>query len=151
MPETLLVDVRDRVATITLDRPQVRNAINARMVDEMHAALDALEPREDVLALVVRGAGGKAFASGADIAELRERRREDALRGINGGLFQHLERFRRPTVAAVVGFLTAILLAVAGMVWYPVKRMLRGKRAAAPAGAADLRPAPEQRSQDTEP
>jgi enoyl-CoA hydratase len=104
VPETILVDVRDRVATITLDRPEVRNAINARMVDEMHAALDALEERDDVLALVVRGVGGKAFASGADIAELRDRRREDAMKGINGSLFQHLERFRRPTLAAVVGF-----------------------------------------------
>ena len=104
MPETILVDVRDRVATITLNRPEVRNAINARMVDEKHAALDALEARDDVLALVVRGAGGKAFASGADIAELRDRRREDAMKGINGSLFQHLERFRRPTLAAVVGF-----------------------------------------------
>lgn len=50
-------------------------------------------------------------------------------------------------VAAVVGFLAAILLALAGMVWYPVKRMLRGKRAPAAAGAADLRPGPEERSQ----
>jgi enoyl-CoA hydratase len=100
----ILVDVRDRVATITLNRPEVRNAINLRMVDEMHAALDALEPRADVAALVVCGAGGKAFASGADIAELRDRRREDALRGINGALFQHVERFPRPTVAAVTGY-----------------------------------------------
>ena len=57
-------------------------------------------------------------------------------------------------IAAVVGFLTAILLALAGMVWYPMKRMLRGKRAPdpahAPAGPADLRPDPGQRSQGTE-
>jgi hypothetical protein len=54
-------------------------------------------------------------------------------------------------IAAVVGFLTAILLAVAGMVWYPVKRMLRGRRPSTPAPAgAGLPPDPEQRSQGTE-
>ena len=52
--------------------------------------------------------------------------------------------------AAVVGFLTAILLALAGMVWYPVKRMLR-RRATAAQAAAGGPPSPEQRSQGTEP
>jgi enoyl-CoA hydratase/carnithine racemase len=104
MPQTIRVEVADRVATITLDRPEVRNAIDRAMVGELHEALAALEPRDDVHALVLRGAGGKAFASGADIAELRERRRLDALRAINGALFARVERFPRPTVAAVVGF-----------------------------------------------
>jgi enoyl-CoA hydratase/carnithine racemase len=101
---TIRLEVADRVATITLDRPEVRNAIDRAMVEEIHAALDGLEGRPDVHALVFTGAGGKAFASGADIAELRERRRLDALRGINGTLFARIERFERPTVAAVVGF-----------------------------------------------
>jgi enoyl-CoA hydratase len=104
MPNTIRVTVEGRVATITLDRPEVRNAIDRAMVDELHAALEGLEPRSDVHALVLRGAGGKAFASGADIAELRERRRVDALRGINGTLFSRVERFERPTVAAITGF-----------------------------------------------
>ena len=104
MPKTIALDVRDRVATITLSRPEVRNAINLEMVTELHAAMDALEARPDVHALVLTGAGGKAFAAGADIAELRERRRADAWKGINGGLFARLEAFPRPTVAAIVGF-----------------------------------------------
>jgi hypothetical protein len=49
-------------------------------------------------------------------------------------------------IAAVVGFLTAVLLALAGMVWYPMKRMLRSKRSAAAEGAEGLRPSPEQQS-----
>jgi hypothetical protein len=55
-------------------------------------------------------------------------------------------------IAAVVGFLTAILLAIAGMVWYPVKRMLRSRRAPAPAAAAaELGPgSAEQRSPGTD-
>ena len=104
MPNTIRLEVSGRVATITLDRPEVRNAIGRETVDEMHAALASLEPRDDVHALVITGAGGKAFASGADIAELRDRRREEALQGINGALFSRVERFPRPTVAAIVGY-----------------------------------------------
>jgi enoyl-CoA hydratase len=104
MPKTIRVEREGRVATIVLSRPEVRNAIDRRMVDETHAALDALEVDEGVHALVFRGDGGKAFASGADVAELRDRRRADALEAINANLFGRVERFPRPTVAAIVGF-----------------------------------------------
>lgn len=104
MAELVLVEVAERVATVTLNRPEVRNAISGEVVEALHAALGALERRDDVGALVVRGAGGKAFAAGADIAELRDRRRDDALRSINGTLFARVEAFPRPTVAAVTGF-----------------------------------------------
>jgi enoyl-CoA hydratase len=103
MADVLLVELAGRVATLTLQRPEVRNAINLALVDALHAALDALEARDDVHALVVKGAGGKAFASGADIAELRDRRRGDAFEAINGRVFARLERFPRPTVAAITG------------------------------------------------
>jgi enoyl-CoA hydratase len=103
--ETIRTEVGDDgVAVLTLDRPEVRNAINRQMVDELHDALGAYEQREDVRALVLTSSGGKAFMSGADIAELRERRREDALEGINATLFARVERFPRPTVAAIVGW-----------------------------------------------
>ena len=103
-PATILLTFDGPTATITLNRPDVRNAINLRMVEEIHAALDGLEKRDEVHALIFRGTGGKAFASGADIAELRDRRAEDARRGINGGLFARIERFPRPTLAAITGF-----------------------------------------------
>lgn len=102
--ETILLDVADAVATLTLNRPDVRNAINLAMVEEMHDALSALAGREDVLALVITGAGGKAFAGGADIAELLARTHEDALRSINTVLFKRVEDFARPTIAAIRGF-----------------------------------------------
>jgi len=102
---TILCDVgSDGVAVITLNRPDVRNAINQQMVDDLHGALDALEARKDLKALILTAAGGKAFMSGADIAELRERRAGDALRGINATLFARFECFPRPTVAAIVGW-----------------------------------------------
>ena len=102
--ETLRLEEHGGVATLTFQRPEVRNALNRQMVDEIHAALGALEPRDDLRALVLTGAGGKAFMSGADIAEMRNRRRADALQGINSTLFARIERFPRPTVAAIVGY-----------------------------------------------
>ncbi|MHC5011536.1 MAG: enoyl-CoA hydratase/isomerase family protein [Planctomycetota bacterium] len=103
--ETVLLDVaEDGVATITLNRPDVHNALNQQMVDDLHAALGALEARDDLRGLVITSAGGKAFMSGADIAELRERGREDALKGINSTLFARIEEFPRPVVAAIRGW-----------------------------------------------
>jgi enoyl-CoA hydratase/carnithine racemase len=99
------LEVRDGgVALITLDRPAVRNAIDLEMVEELHDALTSLAPREDVGALVVTGAGDKAFAAGADIAELLERTHKDALLAINSALFKRVEEFPRPTIAAVRGY-----------------------------------------------
>jgi len=102
--ETILTSVDDGVALITLDRPEVYNAINRQMVDELHRALGILEDDESIRGLILASSGGKAFMSGADIAEMRDRRREDALQGINSGLFSRFERFPRPTVAAIAGY-----------------------------------------------
>jgi enoyl-CoA hydratase len=85
---------------LTLDRPQQRNAIDREMVAELHAACAALEARPRVA--LIGGAHG-VFAAGADIAELRERGREDALAGINSGLFDRIRRLPMPTIALVDG------------------------------------------------
>src|SRR5512135_3013345 len=97
------VDVTDRIAVVTIDRPEARNAIDRQTTVELKAALDDLGAREDVRVLILTGAGGKAFVSGADIAELKARRRGDALRGINAALFRQLEDFPWPTIAAIQG------------------------------------------------
>ncbi len=101
--KTIALIEADGVATITFDRPEVRNALSRQMADDLHMALGVLEGRDALRALIFTGAGGEAFMSGADIAELRERRRADALQGINSTLFARIERFPRPTVAAIVG------------------------------------------------
>jgi enoyl-CoA hydratase len=103
--ETILTEVGDDgVALVTLNRPEVHNALNQQMVDDLHAVLGSYETRDDIRALILTSAGGKAFMSGADIAQLRERRRADAHKGINASLFARIERFPRPTVAAIVGW-----------------------------------------------
>jgi enoyl-CoA hydratase len=98
------VNVSDHVAHVELNRPEVRNAINLEMVQALTQALDELARRDDVRALVLSGAGGKAFAGGADIAELRERTHREAFFAINATLFQKVEDFPRPTIAAVEGY-----------------------------------------------
>ena len=106
---TLLVTVAADRVVVQLNRPEVRNAINAQMVEELHAVCNLLEAEPRVL--ILQGICGDAaagttgvFASGADIAELRERRREDALAGINSGLFERIARLPMPVIAAIDGY-----------------------------------------------
>jgi len=101
---SIVVSVDAGVASIVLNRPDVRNAIDKAMIDDLHRALDELAARDDVAALVLSGAGGKAFAGGADIAQLRERRSAEALQAINARLFLRVEEFPVPAIAAVTGF-----------------------------------------------
>jgi enoyl-CoA hydratase len=92
------------VAHLELNRPEVRNAINVEMISALHMILDDWARRDEVRVVVLSGAGGKAFAGGADIAELRERTHKEAFYGVNQSLFQKLEDFPRPTIAALDGY-----------------------------------------------
>ncbi len=99
----LKADFADGIAVVTLNRPEVRNAIDLATVDDLHWALDILAHYDRTRVLVLTGAGG-SFASGADIRELRRRRAGDALWGINSTLFRQVEQFPVPTIAAVNGY-----------------------------------------------
>ena len=107
--ETLKVtELPDRLL-VQLDRPEVKNAIDQSMVDELHAVCAYLERTPKILVLSGTPAdpesGAKGiFASGADIAQLRERRRDDALAGINSGIFDRLAKLPMPVIAALDGF-----------------------------------------------
>lgn len=101
MPAALkLTEGEDRLV-VELHRPEVRNAIDRQMVDELHGVCRDLEQRPRTLILL--GSGG-VFASGADIAELRERRRDDALAGINSTLFARVAALPMPVIAALDGY-----------------------------------------------
>jgi len=101
---SLRVESSDGIAVVTIHRPEARNAINLEVVNEMHAALSGLADDARTRVLILTGSGRMAFASGADIRELRDRRAADALRGINSSLFMTIERFPLPTIAAVSGY-----------------------------------------------
>jgi enoyl-CoA hydratase/carnithine racemase len=98
---SLRVEERDDRVIVTLNRPEKRNAIDAGMVAALHELCASLEARPKLL-LLTGGTDG-VFAGGADIGQLRDRGRLEALAGINVGLFERLRRLPMPTLAAVDG------------------------------------------------
>jgi enoyl-CoA hydratase len=90
----------DRVV-VTLDRPEARNAIDQATVDELHVVCAELEVQPRIL--ILTGTGG-IFASGADIAELRDRTGNDARQGINAHAFIRIHDLPMPVIAAVDGW-----------------------------------------------
>jgi enoyl-CoA hydratase len=96
----LIERLPDRVIA-TLDRPDVRNAIDRQTIDELHALCAELEA--DPRILIITGAGG-VFASGADIAQLRDRTAADAREGINAHAFVRVHALPMPVIAAIDGW-----------------------------------------------
>ncbi|WP_127476790.1 enoyl-CoA hydratase/isomerase family protein [Microbacterium sulfonylureivorans] len=101
MPEPLLVESSDDRVVATLSRPEVRNAIDQAIIDRLHELCAELEEQPRTLILI--GSGG-VFASGADIAQLRDRRADDARRGINTRAFQRIRALPMPVIAAIDGY-----------------------------------------------
>jgi enoyl-CoA hydratase len=103
--KTLLVDEREDRVHLKLNRPEVRNAIDQAMVDELHMVCSVLERQPRILIMSGTEVNGRGiFASGADIGQLRERRREDALAGINSTIFNRIAQLPMPVIAALDGF-----------------------------------------------
>lgn len=104
MTSRVLSERRGETVLVTLNAPERRNAIDQEMVDGLHAVLDELQHDESLAAIVLTGAGDKAFAAGADIAQLRERAANDAMKAINSAIFNRIEEFPVPVIAAVKGY-----------------------------------------------
>ena len=101
--ERVLLERDGDLAILTLNRPEVHNAIDLAMVNAMHAALEGLE-KDLPGALVLTGAGDRAFAAGADIEQVLHRGAAEGLQAINSRLFRRVEEIACPTIAAVRGF-----------------------------------------------
>jgi len=103
--ETILVERRDAVAIVTINRPEKRNALNIQTRAEGAAVLDELRADDSVRIVVLTGAGDKAFIAGADIAEFAERtaiqQREVML---DRSLFNAIDGFPKPIIAMVNGY-----------------------------------------------
>jgi enoyl-CoA hydratase len=104
--DNLLVDREGAVAVITINRPKVLNALNARTIDELRRVVLELQHDDEVRVLVITGAGEKSFVAGADIAELAAlgpvAGREHALAGQH--VFNLIENLGKPVIAAINGF-----------------------------------------------
>jgi enoyl-CoA hydratase len=105
--ENLRIELRPPVALVTLDRPKVLNALNAATITELGAVFDSLAADPAVRVILLAGAGGRAFAAGADIGELAEAvtpetGRALALRGQE--VFRRIETLGKPVIACIQGF-----------------------------------------------
>jgi enoyl-CoA hydratase len=98
----LILAREGRLAVLTVSRPEKRNALDTETVAEFHQALEDVR-RAGAGVLVITGAGDKAFVSGADIAAIRARKRDDALASINSALMTAVEGHDAVTIAAVNG------------------------------------------------
>jgi enoyl-CoA hydratase len=104
--ELILLEREDAVAVVTINRPSVLNALNQATLAELGRVIETLGSDEGVRAIVITGAGEKAFVAGADINELATQTpvsgRETARRGQD--LFRRLEQLGKPVIAAINGF-----------------------------------------------
>ncbi|MBG0857152.1 enoyl-CoA hydratase/isomerase family protein [Streptomyces spinoverrucosus] len=106
MSTVLRVELRDRLAVLTLDRPERLNAVGSETVRRLTEALEGIRDDDDVRALVVTGAG-RAFSAGADLGEIESFTAPGQFRDFVGRLteaYALLEDFPKPSVAAVHGF-----------------------------------------------
>ncbi len=102
--EHILVETRDKVGLITLNRPKALNALCAALIDELAKALDDFEADETIGCIVLTGSE-KAFAAGADIKEMRDKTYMDAyLEDFITEGWERLSQTRKPVIAAVGGY-----------------------------------------------
>ena len=104
--ETILYEAREGIATITLNRPQVLNALNRSLLRELEMALTEARDDRAVKVLILTGTGDKAFAAGADIGELAELNPISGVDTARKGqsLTRFMEHLGKPILAAVNGF-----------------------------------------------
>lgn len=103
--ETVKLDTADRVATLTIDRPEKRNALNSQVRRDMILALAALEPDADIRVVVITGSGERAFVAGADVSEFADRTPIQQRAAMEGRtVFEVVASYPKPTIAAINGF-----------------------------------------------
>ena len=106
----LLVEVAEGVARVTLNRPEVRNALNEALLRELESTLRRLEDDPAARVVVLRGAGDRAFCAGADLKKVADRGTTLQARESFGGLgriLEHMARMRTPVIAQVHGYALA--------------------------------------------
>lgn len=104
--ETLLLDIRNNIAIVTLNRPDKLNALNAQTISNLDSAFDHIKNDEEIDIVILTGSGEKAFVAGADISELNKldmiKAKEFAEKGQE--VFNKIENLDKPVIAAINGF-----------------------------------------------
>lgn len=101
--ETILVETRDKVGLITLNRPKALNALNSQIMDELVAAAQAFDADPDIGCIVITGSE-KAFAAGADIKEMQAKSYAEMYLNDFFSEWEGLTRVRKPIIGAVAGY-----------------------------------------------
>lgn len=102
--QNLLISREGPLAVITINRPEVRNALDPKTWAELRAAFREMKFDDEVKVVILTGAGGKAFASGADIGSLKERKTLDVLKSEASETLNEIEYLNKPVLAAIDGF-----------------------------------------------
>lgn len=105
--ESVLTEIKNNVLVITINRPDKLNALNKLTIEELHETLVEAENQKEIRAVVITGAGNKAFVAGADIAEFANFSVEQGKQLSSIGhfkIFNFIENYSKPVIAAVNGF-----------------------------------------------
>src|SRR5260221_6075089 len=109
MSDAVLLDIKDGIALVTLNRPEKLNALNYELIDRLMALMDIIEVAPEVRAMILTGAGDRAFSAGADIPQFSasvRRGTDTAIRDFvrrGQAMTARLEAFKKPVIAAVNG------------------------------------------------
>ncbi|MBQ1423625.1 MAG: enoyl-CoA hydratase/isomerase family protein, partial [Lachnospiraceae bacterium] len=106
MYENIIVETGDGIELITLNRPQVLNALNIDTVSELRDAFEYARDHDEIGVVIIRGAGDRAFAAGQDIAEMQSETPAEGRSMIANGhaLMREIEMLPKPVIAAVNGY-----------------------------------------------
>jgi enoyl-CoA hydratase len=109
MSDAVLLDIKDGIAHLTLNRPEKLNALNFELIDRLMALMDIIEVAPEVRAVILTGAGDRAFSAGADISEFSASVRQGTNTAIRDfvrrgqAMTARLEAFKKPVIVAVNG------------------------------------------------
>ncbi|WP_062236573.1 enoyl-CoA hydratase-related protein [Fictibacillus sp. FJAT-27399] len=105
MPEAILYEVKDHIAYVTLNRPEVLNCFNYRTLQRLGEVVDEIHHNQNVRVVIFTGAGEKAFSAGADLKERRTLSEADVKRNVRKirDVFSAVEALPQPTIAAING------------------------------------------------
>jgi len=105
--ENILVELKENLALVTINRPSKLNALNKKTIEELHLAFKSLDENPDIKVIIITGSGEKAFVAGADISEFADFNVEEGTELARKGheiLFSFVENLGTPVIAAVNGF-----------------------------------------------
>lgn len=100
----ILVSTNEYIGTITINRPEQRNALDLNTLKEIESALENWRFNQEIRVVIITGAGNKSFASGADIRQLHERTMLEALAPNMSSTYRTIEEYEKPTIAAINGY-----------------------------------------------